>query len=94
VLAERADGQARLIELIRLLEAHRGAGSALAERLLGDADLAATFWLVEPVPVAAPVVEATTTSTPAVDDASFSQPDRNPTVAKSPPTLERGVPTL
>ena len=39
-LADRADGQARLIELIRLLEAHRAAGSALAGRLLDEADLA------------------------------------------------------
>jgi hypothetical protein len=54
-LADRADGQARVIELIRLLEAHRAHGSALAGRLLDEADLAARFWLVEPVPVAMPV---------------------------------------
>ena len=41
----------------RLLEAHRDAGSALAARLLDDADLAAEFWLVEPIaPPAAPVM--------------------------------------
>ena len=39
-LADRADGQARVIELIRLLEAHRAAGSDLAGRLLDEADLA------------------------------------------------------
>ena len=33
-LADRADGPARVTELIRLLEAHRGAGSELAGRLL------------------------------------------------------------
>ena len=83
VLADRADGQARLIELVRLLEAHRSAGSELADRLLRDADLATTFWLVEPV--AAPATAA---------DIAQSQPARNPTAAVLPPTAERGVPTL
>ena len=50
-LADRPDGQARVIELIRLLEAHRGAGSELAGRLLDGADIAAQFWLVEPIAV-------------------------------------------
>jgi glutamate synthase (NADPH/NADH) large chain len=54
-LADRPDGQTRVIELIRLLEAHRNAGSALAGRLLDGTDLASLFWLVEPIPVAAPV---------------------------------------
>ncbi len=54
VLAERPDGSTRLIELVRLLEAQRGAGSALAERVLQEPDLAATFWLVEPIAPAAP----------------------------------------
>ena len=54
VLADRPDGQARVIELIRLLEAHRAAGSVLAGRLLDEADLAARFWLVEPIAVEAP----------------------------------------
>jgi glutamate synthase (NADPH/NADH) large chain len=57
-LADRADGQSRVIELIRLLEAHRAAGSTLAGRLLDEADLAARFWLIEPVPVAAPATVA------------------------------------
>jgi glutamate synthase domain-containing protein 2/glutamate synthase domain-containing protein 1/glutamate synthase domain-containing protein 3 len=82
-LADRADGQARLIELVRLLEAHRSAGSELADRLLREADLATTFWLVEPVAVPAPAADATQ-----------SQPDRNPTAAIPVPTAERGVPTL
>ena len=56
VLAERPDGSTRLIELVRLLEAQRGAGSALAERVLQEPDLAATFWLVEPIAPAAPSV--------------------------------------
>jgi hypothetical protein len=82
-LAERPDGQARLIELVRLLEAHRSAGSELADRLLRDADLAATFWLVEPI-----VVPALAT------DVTPPQPDRNPTAALPLPTADRGVPTL
>ncbi len=54
VAADRDDGPDRLVELRTLLEDHREAGSALAAHLLsGDDDLAASFWLVEPV---APVV--------------------------------------
>ncbi len=67
VLAERTDGPTRLIELVRLLEAQRGAGSALAEHVLREPDLAATFWLVEPIApattsvgVAVPVVTENT----------------------------------
>ena len=81
-LADRGDGQVRVIELIRLLEAHRAAGSALAGRLLDEADLAARFWLVEPVPVA-----------PAADVAA-AQPDRNPIVPVSTPMPETVSPTL
>jgi glutamate synthase domain-containing protein 3 len=84
-LADRPDGQARLIELVRLMEAHRTAGSELAERLLRDADLAATFWLVEPIAVPAPAQ---------APDAARMQPDRNHTAALPLPTAERGVPTL
>ena len=82
VLAERPDGQARLIELVRLLEAHRSAGSELADRLLRDADLAATFWLVEPIAAPAPGVDAT----PETAGVVAPQPDRNPSAAKSSPT--------
>jgi glutamate synthase domain-containing protein 3 len=82
-LADRPDGQARLIELIRLIESHRSAGSELAERLLRDADLAATFWLVEPIVVPAPA-----------PDVAAPQPDRNQTAAVPLPTADRGVPTL
>jgi glutamate synthase (NADPH/NADH) large chain len=57
-LADRPDGQTRVIELIRLLEAHRSAGSDLAGRLLDEADLAARFWLVEPNVVAGPATIA------------------------------------
>jgi glutamate synthase domain-containing protein 3 len=48
---ETADGRARLAELHRLVERHAAAGSAHAERLLADANLAADTWLVEPDPV-------------------------------------------
>jgi hypothetical protein len=65
------------------MEAHRSAGSELAERLLREADLAATFWLVEPIPAPAPAA-----------DVAPSQPDRNPAAAVSLPTADRGVPTL
>jgi hypothetical protein len=82
-LADRSDGQARLIELVRLLEAHRSAGSELADGLLRDADLAATFWLVEPIAVPAPAADVTQ-----------PQPDRNPSAAVPLPTADRGVPTL
>ena len=60
VVADREDGATRLAELLRLLEAHRQAGSALAGRLLDDADLPAEMWVVEPVavPVAIPVAPA------------------------------------
>ncbi len=82
-LAERPDGGARLTELVRLMEAHRSAGSELAERLLREADLAATFWLVEPIAVPEPAPDVTP-----------SQPDRNPAAAVSVPTAARAVPTL
>jgi glutamate synthase domain-containing protein 3 len=89
LLADRLDGRARLTELTRLLEAHRGAGSELAERILRDADLAAAFWVVEPVAVPAPVVVSVQIAAPAA-----SQPDRNPTAALPLPTGDRGIPTL
>jgi glutamate synthase domain-containing protein 3 len=49
VVHERDDGMDRLVELRALLEDHRAAGSALAARILDDADLAASVWLVEPL---------------------------------------------
>ena len=95
-LADRPDGQARVIELIRLLEAHRGAGSALAGRLLDEADLAARFWLVEPVvvPVAAEAPGVVASSGVARAPVTAPQPDRNPIVPVSAPTPEGGVSTL
>jgi hypothetical protein len=57
-LADRPDGQARVIELIGLLQAHRSVGSELAGRLLDEADLAARFWLVEPNVIEAPATVA------------------------------------
>jgi glutamate synthase domain-containing protein 2/glutamate synthase domain-containing protein 1/glutamate synthase domain-containing protein 3 len=83
VLADRPDGQARLIELVKLLEAHRTAGSALAGRLLHDADLATTFWLVEPIAVP----DSTT-------DVAVPLPERNLTAAESAPTAAERIPTL
>ncbi len=71
VVADREDGSTRLAELLRLLEAHRQAGSALAGRLLDDADLPAEMWVVEPVavPVAIPVVPAAGRAAPVVPGA-------------------------
>ena len=79
---DRPDGQDRLIELVRLIEAQRAAGSELAERLLHEADLAAAFWLVEPI------------GQPATLEAADSQPDRNQAAALSTTTADVGVPTL
>ena len=75
VLADREDGPARLAELRRLLEAHRDAGSALAARLLADADLAAEVWVVEPVapPRRRPCVAP---ERPAVRPSADRHPDR------------------
>ena len=90
VLADRPDGQARVIELIRLLDAQRTAGSALAGRLLDEADLAARFWLVEPIAVASVTLDAPHPRRATGE----SQPDRNPTVPVSASTPEAGVPSL
>ena len=79
-VADREDGTGRLAELVRLLEAHRVAGSELAGRLLETADLAASVWLVEPILVAPAVTTAATVS------AVPSQPDRNPGVPDPVPT--------
>ncbi len=89
-MADRADGPDRLDELVRLLEGQRAAGSQLAGGLLEDADLGASFWLVEPIVLPAP---------PAADRADPAtrmspQPDRNAAVPVSPPTAETGVPTM
>jgi hypothetical protein len=100
-LADRDDGQARLAELVRLLEAHREAGSARAARLLaelltaGSAALAADTWLVEPVTVPAAAAE-TITQGPIATAASpiRPQPDRNPVGPRSLPTPAAPGPTL
>jgi glutamate synthase domain-containing protein 3 len=88
VVTERPDGAARLTELVRLLEAHRAAGSTLAGRLLDAVDLAADVWLVEPIPTEPAVVEAT--ARPVTADARATeqapQPDRNPPVPDPLPT--------
>ena len=87
-LADRPDGQTRVIELIRLLDDHRNAGSALAGRILDEADLAARFWLVEPI-AGTPELPA-----PVALDRAASQPDRNPIVPLSTPTPDAVVHTL
>jgi hypothetical protein len=85
VLAERPDGPARLTELLRLLEGQRAAGSTLADGLLQEADIAAAFWLVEPIAQPPAVVGP---------DIAATQPDRNIAVPVSMPTPEVGVPTM
>ncbi len=82
-LAERSDAQARLTELVGLLEAHRSAGSERATRILRESDLAATFWLVEPIGAPAPATEV-----------ASSQPDRNPSAALPLPTVRSGIGSL
>jgi glutamate synthase (ferredoxin) len=93
---ERPDGAARLAEFLRLVEAHRDAGSARAGRLLADpagaagTALAADTWLVEPVVVPATAdVAASATRTGA-----RPQPDRNPAVPRPLPTPAVPAPTL
>ena len=55
-LAERDGGHELARDVLELLEAHREAGSRLAERLLADRDaLIADLWLVEPIPAPAVV---------------------------------------
>jgi hypothetical protein len=87
-LADRPDGRARVQELLGLLEAHRAAGSALAVRLLHEADLGAQVWLVEPIVV----VDAARAA--AVVEVAASQPERNPIVPGSVPTPEAGLATF
>jgi glutamate synthase domain-containing protein 3 len=86
-LADRPDGQARIQELIGLVEAHRAAGSALAGRLIDEVNLAAQVWLVEPIVG----VGATEAATDVATDAVASQPDRNRIVPGSVPTPEVGI---
>ena len=100
-VAEREDGQARMAEFVRLLEAHRAAGSARAARLLGDllaagsSALAGDTWLVEPVPAPALATE-TATERPAATPTPVRapQPDRNPAVPRPLPTPAAPAPTL
>ena len=87
-IADRPDGTARIDELVRLLEDHRAAGSQLADRLLQEADLGASFWLVEPIgqPGAVEAVDLV--------PVMASQPDRNAAVPISMPTPQAGLPTM
>jgi glutamate synthase domain-containing protein 2/glutamate synthase domain-containing protein 1/glutamate synthase domain-containing protein 3 len=101
VLADREDGQARLAEFVRLLEAHRAAGSTRATRLLaelltaGSSALAADTWLVEPVAAPGAATE-TRTERPIATPASplRPQPDRNPVGPRPLPTPAAPSPTL
>jgi glutamate synthase (ferredoxin) len=59
VVRDRLDGDLVAAELRRLIEAHRDAGSELAARLLAERhSLEDDIWLVEPIPVLAPAIEA------------------------------------
>jgi len=100
-VAERADGPLLVNELIRLLEAHRAAGSARAARLLRDADgaddataaamLAADTWLVEPI---ARPVSAEARPTEGRTPPRVPQPDRNPAAPVPTPMSPATAPTL
>jgi glutamate synthase domain-containing protein 3 len=73
VVADRADGPERLVELQRLLQDHASAGSVLAGRILVLDDLTSSIWVVEPV---APRVEMI-----AADPEPRDQPKALPSVA-------------
>jgi glutamate synthase domain-containing protein 3 len=73
ILHERVDGPERNVELRGLLEDHRSAGSALAERLLGLDDLPGSIWVVEPL-----VAVADVAASPAADPAVVSTPAASP----------------
>ncbi len=62
ILRDRPDGTDRNLELRNLLEDHRTVGSGLATRLLGQDDLPAAVWVVEPI-----VTDAGRPSTAVVD---------------------------
>jgi glutamate synthase domain-containing protein 2/glutamate synthase domain-containing protein 3 len=85
-VADRPDGTTRFAELVRLLEAHRVAGSTLAARLLDSGDLAANVWLVEPILVEPVATDSPATSAATSDAGQPSQPDRNPAVPDPLPT--------
>ena len=73
-IEDREDGPARLAEVIRLLHQHRAAGSARAARILESSDIAGSFWVVEPVPVAEVAAVAATSTTPAQRASAPSTP--------------------
>ncbi|HZM72064.1 MAG TPA: hypothetical protein VFC71_01695, partial [Candidatus Polarisedimenticolia bacterium] len=88
VAASRDDGPERVRELLRLVEAHRDAGSALAARLLTDpSGLIDATWLVEPVRSSEAMVPAEPSApqaAPAASSLSRSAPSRQR--ARSTPT--------
>jgi glutamate synthase domain-containing protein 3 len=84
--ASRDDGPERLDELLRLVEAHRDAGSELAACLLADPfALIDATWLVEPIRPAASVLVAEQAALPAAIQAnvrsngSLQRPRSTPT---------------
>jgi glutamate synthase domain-containing protein 3 len=82
--AVRTDGPARLSELLRLLVAHREAGSRLAAKVLDQAaSLEDDFWLVEPM--AGPAVMESAAPPGAVKH-PLHAPDRNPIVSARAPS--------
>ena len=76
--ATRDDGAELVAELRDLIGAHREAGSALAARFLAErATLESDIWLIEPLPVAAPIpapAEARPTAHTTVNEAAETQP--------------------
>ena len=63
---DRLDGAERMAELVGLLQDHRDAGSELATRLLDAGDVGDVFWLVEPIPIPTPAVDAVPQAVPPV----------------------------
>jgi glutamate synthase domain-containing protein 2/glutamate synthase domain-containing protein 1/glutamate synthase domain-containing protein 3 len=77
VVRERMDATHLVADLIRLLEAHRHAGSDRAAALFGDRAVPlADFWLVEPVGAAAAVPAA------AESEQSTGEADSEPAIAR------------
>ena len=92
--ATRDDGRGLTADLVRLLAAHRDAGSALATRLLESGNAVyGDVWLVEPVP-AAPAIVATPAAAPAAATASLARgrPTRNRTATGPSPERCRLAP--
>ena len=97
VVRDRADGPARVAELLGLLEAHSAVGSRLAERLLAvGGPRLEDIWLVEPLGVPATVATTVTANTGRPDEpAIVARTVQVAMVARSVRTpTEPAVPTL